>query len=155
MSSSIPCALLLQRALDAPLRKVTYKGNAPALSDLSAGLLDLVCDPVSSGSRAASTARVRAIAVTAPMRIQRMTNVPTFTEVGGFICSLRPGMDSTVREQSTHGRGLVEFAHTRGSGFGKIAATTRTHWRKACAPSGVHRHGTALASQRRSSSGRP
>lgn len=84
-SASHLCGLLFQRALNQTISERVYTGNAPALVDVSAGRVDLLCDAGNSAAVYLPTnVQVRAYGVTAADRvnIDALRNVPTFQELG-------------------------------------------------------------------------
>jgi len=73
--------LLKQRA-DVDIQGISYRGTAPALTDVIGGAVDMtfgtlpaVMGPISSGI-------VRALAITAPRRAESLPDVPTVAELG-------------------------------------------------------------------------
>ncbi|MEJ8850802.1 tripartite tricarboxylate transporter substrate binding protein [Variovorax rhizosphaerae] len=61
---------------------VPYKGVAPAEVDLSAGVLDLMFDSISTAVPLVEAGRLRALAVTGKQRVKALPNVPTMEELG-------------------------------------------------------------------------
>jgi tripartite-type tricarboxylate transporter receptor subunit TctC len=68
---------------------VPYRGNAPALTDLLAGQLQVLFDSISSSIEHIRSGKVRALAVTTATRVPPLPDVPT---VGEFI----PGYEVSV-----------------------------------------------------------
>jgi tripartite-type tricarboxylate transporter receptor subunit TctC len=66
---------------------VPYRGNAPALTDLLAGQLQVLFDSISSSIEHIRSGKVRALAVTTATRVPSLPDVPT---VGEFV-PVRPG----------------------------------------------------------------
>jgi tripartite-type tricarboxylate transporter receptor subunit TctC len=64
------------------LTHVPYRGTAPATTDLLAGQIDMLCDPIPTGLPHIQGGRVRALAVTTPRRFPGLPDVPTFAEAG-------------------------------------------------------------------------
>jgi tripartite-type tricarboxylate transporter receptor subunit TctC len=84
------CGELLRKASGADLVHVPYKGPAPALQDVLAGQVPLICDNLSNVLPHIRSGRLRALAVTASVRHPLLPNVPTTIEAGF------PGMDLGV-----------------------------------------------------------
>jgi tripartite-type tricarboxylate transporter receptor subunit TctC len=59
---------------------VPYRGAAPALTDLIAGQVHVMLDPVNSSIEHIRTGRLRALAVTAPTRWAALPDVPALAE---------------------------------------------------------------------------
>jgi tripartite-type tricarboxylate transporter receptor subunit TctC len=76
------CAMLFQEALGVPLTMVQYKGGAPAMVDVRAGQVDLLCDLPTTTSSQIRSGDVRAYVLTAARRMNSLPNVPTAAEVG-------------------------------------------------------------------------
>src|SRR5262249_36584377 len=62
------CAMLFQEALGVPLTMVQYKGGAPAMVDVRAGQVDLLCDLPTTTSSQIRSGDVRAYVLTAARR---------------------------------------------------------------------------------------
>ncbi len=75
-------AELFQIAADIKLTHVPYKGTAPALNDLLAGVVQLSFVGISTGRQQAEAGRLNALALTGTARNAAMPNVPTFQELG-------------------------------------------------------------------------
>lgn len=76
------CAMLFQEALGVPLTMVQYKGGAPAMVDVRAGQVDLLCDLPTTTSGQIRSGDVRAYVLTATRRMSSLPDVPTAAEVG-------------------------------------------------------------------------
>lgn len=76
------CAMLFQEALGVPLTMVQYKGGAPAMVDVRAGQVDLLCDLPTTTSSQIRSGDVRAYVLTAAKRMNSLPEVPTAAEVG-------------------------------------------------------------------------
>lgn len=84
-SASHLCGLLFQRAINQTISERVYTGNAPAVVDVSAGRVDMVCDAANASATYLPTnTQVRAYGVTAPDRVNipALSNIPTFSELG-------------------------------------------------------------------------
>ena len=76
------CAMLITQTTDTTVTMVPYRGTGPALLDLVAGNVDLICDqPVATGPHIQSGA-LKAYAMATKERISTMPEVPTFAESG-------------------------------------------------------------------------
>lgn len=75
-------ALLLARRSGIEMNHVPYKGNAPAMTDVIGGQIDMMLDIVSTASNYIATGKVRPIAVTSPQRNPSLPDVPTVAESG-------------------------------------------------------------------------
>ncbi|WBV43776.1 tripartite tricarboxylate transporter substrate-binding protein [Pseudoroseomonas cervicalis] len=84
------CGLLLQKAIDAPMTTVPYRGTGPAMTDLIAGTVDIMCDQTTNTTSHIRAGAVRAFAVTTAERLPSLPDLPTATEAG------LPGMEVTV-----------------------------------------------------------
>jgi len=74
-------ALFLQRA-DLQMANVSYKGNAPALTDVVAGHVAAMFSVLGDALPHAATGRIRLLAVTSKERSARVPDVPTIAESG-------------------------------------------------------------------------
>jgi len=81
-STSHLCGELLKAIAHVDLVHVPYKGPAPALQDVLAGRVPLMCDNFSNVIPHVRAARLRAIAVTALQRHPQAPDVPTADESG-------------------------------------------------------------------------
>jgi tripartite-type tricarboxylate transporter receptor subunit TctC len=88
------CGLLLQKAVDAPMTTVPYRGTAPAMNDLLAGTVDLMCDQTTNTTEQIRAGTVKVFAVTTPEPIAALPNVPTAAQGGlpGFEVSVWHGL---------------------------------------------------------------
>lgn len=76
------CAMLMTQTTDTTVTMVPYRGTGPALQDLIAGNVDLICDqPVATGPHLKSGA-LKAYAMATKTRISTMPEVATFAESG-------------------------------------------------------------------------
>lgn len=88
------CAMLFTQATDTSVTMVPYRGTGPAMQDLIAGNVDLICDqPVATGPHIQSGA-LKAYAMATKERIPTMPDVPTFNESGmpGFELAVWHGL---------------------------------------------------------------
>ena len=70
------------RAAGLRMTHVPYRGSAPALQDLIAGVTGCSFHPMVDLAGHAEGGRISLVAVTAPQRLARFPNVPTFAEQG-------------------------------------------------------------------------
>jgi len=75
-------ALLFARRSGIEMNHIPYKGNAPAMTDVIGGQLNMMLDIISTASAYIHSGKVRAIAVTSPQRNASLPDVPTFAESG-------------------------------------------------------------------------
>ncbi|MGE8317768.1 MAG: Bug family tripartite tricarboxylate transporter substrate binding protein [Comamonas sp.] len=73
-------ALLFAKRAGIEMNHVPYKGNAPAMTDVIGGQINMMLDIISTASTYINSGKVRAIAVTSPKRNASLPNVPTFAE---------------------------------------------------------------------------
>lgn len=73
---------------------VPYRGAAPALQDLMAGQIDMMIDQPSNSLPHVHAGKVKALAVTAPVRLAAAPDLPTTDEAGlpGFYTSVWQAM---------------------------------------------------------------
>jgi tripartite-type tricarboxylate transporter receptor subunit TctC len=83
-------AELFKIAAGIDIQNVAYKGGAPAKSDLIAGRIKLMFDPVQSTLPQVHAGNLRALAVSSKVRSLALPNVPTIAE-SGF-----PGFETTA-----------------------------------------------------------
>ncbi len=76
------CAVLLAQALGTKFTYVAYRGAAPALNDLMAGQIDIICDQSTNSVPQINAGSIKAFAVTSGERNDAIPNVPTVAEVG-------------------------------------------------------------------------
>lgn len=73
---------LLQRAAGIELTHVPYKGGAPALQDVLAGVVPATVLPISAAASHVQSGKLKVLAVTSPQRSPLVPTVPTFAELG-------------------------------------------------------------------------
>lgn len=73
---------LLEMMAGVRMTHVPYRGTAPATTDLLAGQIDAMCDPVTTAMPHVTGGRVRALAVTTPQRLPALPDIPTVAESG-------------------------------------------------------------------------
>jgi len=81
-SSSNLCAMLVQHAAGARATVVSFRGTAPAMTELIAGRIDILCDQATTTVPYIADGRVRAWAVTSRERLPAIPDVPTAAASG-------------------------------------------------------------------------
>jgi tripartite-type tricarboxylate transporter receptor subunit TctC len=81
-SSALLCTELLKQSAGVDLTRVPYKASAQALTDLIAGQLDVICEPLSSSLPNIKAGRLRALAQTGAQRSALAPDVETTAEAG-------------------------------------------------------------------------
>jgi tripartite-type tricarboxylate transporter receptor subunit TctC len=81
-SNSHLCNLLLQQTLDVKFTEAAYRGTGPAMNDLMAGQVDLLCDQSTTAVPQIQGGTIKAFAVTSKDRLDVIKNVPAMAEVG-------------------------------------------------------------------------
>ena len=94
-SASHLCTLMLQQALGVRMTSVAYKGTAPAMNDLIAGHVDVMCDQTTNTLAPLAAGKVQVYAVSTVQRLGGpLSQVPTLQEAGlqGFELSIWHGL---------------------------------------------------------------
>ncbi len=88
------CGLLIQQQAQNRVTIVAFRGTAPAITELMAGRIDLLCDQATNTTPFIRDNRLRAYAVTSTARLAGMPEVPTTTEAraAGIIMSTWHGL---------------------------------------------------------------
>ena len=88
------CGLLLMKAVDTRMTTVPYRGTGPAMNDLVAGTVDLMCDQTTNTTEQIRAGTIRGFAVTTPERVPSLGDLPTAAEAGlpGFEVSIWHGL---------------------------------------------------------------
>ena len=81
-SNSYICATLLQQQLGVKLAMVPYRGTGPAMIDLVAGQIDVLCDQATTATPQIQGGTVKAYAVTSTDRLDSIKDVPSAKEAG-------------------------------------------------------------------------
>ena len=81
-SNSYICATLLQQLLGVRLAMVPYRGTGPAMIDLVAGQIDVLCDQATTAVPQIQGGTVKAYAVTSTDRLDGIKDVPSAKEAG-------------------------------------------------------------------------
>lgn len=89
-STSNLCEVLMQSSLNASWTSISYKGTGPALNDLLAGQVDVICDQPASTLQHIKNGNLKALAVATKERIRSLPQTPTFRQSG------MPGFQLTV-----------------------------------------------------------
>jgi tripartite-type tricarboxylate transporter receptor subunit TctC len=76
------CGQLLMAALGTELKTATYKGTGPAMDDLLAGKVDLLCDQTTNTTAQIRAGKVRPLGISTAHRIRSLPQIPTFQEGG-------------------------------------------------------------------------
>jgi len=64
------------------LKHVPYKGSAPSLQDMLAGVIPSMFDPITTNVPHINSGKVRLLAISSEQRIEMYPNAPTFAEQG-------------------------------------------------------------------------
>ena len=93
-SASHLCGLLFMSAIETEITTVPYKGTAPAMTDLMGGQVDMLCDQTTNTTQQIRAGKVKALAVTAPKRLESLKELPTMGEAGipGFSVAVWHGL---------------------------------------------------------------
>jgi tripartite-type tricarboxylate transporter receptor subunit TctC len=73
---------LLKRDAGVETLVIPYKGAAPMLTDIMAGQIHLIADPMASSLPLASSGKIKALAVTSTKRVAAAPDIPTIAESG-------------------------------------------------------------------------
>jgi tripartite-type tricarboxylate transporter receptor subunit TctC len=84
------CGMLFMSAIKTELTTVPYRGTGPAMNDLVAGQIDLMCDQTTNTTGQIQAGAIKVYGVTSPQRIPSLPNVPTMAEDG------LPGMEVAI-----------------------------------------------------------
>ena len=76
------CGLLLQQAAGARATTVVFRGTGPAISEVLADRIDLLCDQATNTVPHIRQGRIKVFAVSAPLRLPGLPDVPTTAETG-------------------------------------------------------------------------
>ncbi len=80
-------AVMFEQATGAKLLHVPYRGTAPAINDLMGGHVDAFFNEFATSMELHKAGKARILAVTTPMRVPELPDVPTMQEAGlaGFV----------------------------------------------------------------------
>jgi tripartite-type tricarboxylate transporter receptor subunit TctC len=76
------CGLSLQKAIGVTWQLVPYRGGPPAMQDMLAGQLDVMCTATGSFLPLVRNGQIRAYAITAKVRAAAAPDIPTVDEAG-------------------------------------------------------------------------
>jgi tripartite-type tricarboxylate transporter receptor subunit TctC len=88
------CGLLVQQAAGTQATVVVFRGTAPAIAELMAGRIDMLCDQATNTVPYIRDGRVAAFGVSSPQRLPGLPHLPTTAEAGfpGIAMSTWHGM---------------------------------------------------------------
>lgn len=81
-SASHLCGLLMMSAMNVELKHVPYKGTGPAMDDILASKIDILCDQTTSATAQIRGGKVRTLGIATAKRLSTLPDVPTFEEGG-------------------------------------------------------------------------
>jgi tripartite-type tricarboxylate transporter receptor subunit TctC len=81
-SGSNMCNMMLQSLLNVRVNEIPYRGTGPALNDVVAGQVDMLCDQTTNTLPQILAGKIRGHAVTSVNRIPQMKDTPTIAESG-------------------------------------------------------------------------
>jgi tripartite-type tricarboxylate transporter receptor subunit TctC len=81
-SGSYMCGLILQQMLGFTADFVAYRGTGPALNDVIAGHVDVLCDQTTNTFPQIAEKKLKAFAITSKERSKQFPDIPTMEEVG-------------------------------------------------------------------------
>ena len=76
------CGLLFMSQIQTDLTTVSYKGTAPAMTDLMGGQTDLMCDQTTNTTQQIKAGTVKVYGVTSKQRVPSLKDIPTLAEQG-------------------------------------------------------------------------
>jgi len=76
------CAVMMGNVLGFKPTVAAYRGSAPAIADLLAGQIDLLCDQVTNALPQIQAGTLHGIAITSAERLEQLKDVPTTAELG-------------------------------------------------------------------------
>ncbi len=95
-SASHLCGLLFQQGIKIDMTTVPYRGTGPAMTDVMASQVDIMCDQTTNTTAQIEAGKVKAFAVTTPRRLSTpaLSKLPTLDESGlkGFNVSIWHGL---------------------------------------------------------------
>jgi tripartite-type tricarboxylate transporter receptor subunit TctC len=81
-SASYLCNMFLARSVGVSLTAISYRGMNPALNDLLAGQVDLMCDQVANTAQQIKAGNINAYCVATPKKLDQLPDLPTCEEAG-------------------------------------------------------------------------
>jgi tripartite-type tricarboxylate transporter receptor subunit TctC len=145
-ASNLLMSLFLKRA-GLEMTNVSYRGTAPALTDLIAGHIPTMFVPISEALPQARAGLIRMLAVSSGTRSAEAPDVPTIAEQGfpGFHMVSWTGMMAPAgTPKDIIERMAAEFARAQGPAIRRAYAEGRRRAGRRCEPGGVrflHRQG--------------
>ncbi len=76
------CGLLFMSQIEADLQTISYKGTAPAMTDLIGGQVDLMCDQTTNTTQQIKAGTVKAYGVTSRQRVASLKDLAPLAEQG-------------------------------------------------------------------------
>ncbi len=76
------CGLLFMSQIETELTTISYKGTAPAMTDLIGGQVDLMCDQTTNTTQQIKAGTVKVYGVTSRQRVPSLKEIPTLAEQG-------------------------------------------------------------------------
>ncbi len=140
-ASNLLMSLFLKRA-GLEMTNVSYRGTAPALSDLIAGHIPTMFVPISEALPQARAGRIRMLAVSSGTRSREAPEVPTIAEQGfpGFHMVSWTGMLAPAgTPKDIIDRTAGEFARAQGPAIRRAHAEGRRRAGRRCEPGRVRR----------------
>lgn len=81
-SNSYMCALMIIQVSGAKPGMVPYRGTGPAMNDLVAGQVDVLCDQATTATPQVLAGTIKPYAVTSKSRLDALKDVPSYVEAG-------------------------------------------------------------------------
>ena len=81
-SASYLCNMFFAQSIGASMTAISYRGMNPALNDLVAGQVDLMCDQVANTAEQIKAGNIKAYCVTTHEKLDRLPSLPTCDEAG-------------------------------------------------------------------------
>jgi putative tricarboxylic transport membrane protein len=81
-SASYLCNLFFAHTIGASMTAISYRGMNPALTDLLAGNVDLMCDQVATTAEQIRAGNIHAYCVTSRAKLDQLPSLPTCDEAG-------------------------------------------------------------------------
>lgn len=93
-SASHLCGMLFMSTLEADMTTIPYKGTGPAMTDLLAGSVDLMCDQTTNTTGQIKEGKIKAYAVTTKTKVPSLPELPTADSQGlkGFEIAVWHGL---------------------------------------------------------------
>jgi tripartite-type tricarboxylate transporter receptor subunit TctC len=81
-SGSHLCGMMLNQALGVSFTYIPYKGTGPAMNDLVAGQVDVLCDQTTNAIPQIEGGKIKAYAVTSAKPIDQLPKLPSLAQAG-------------------------------------------------------------------------